>query len=174
MLTPFRRTPSKTQLCQAVGRQATDNEASLVVEDDTSLAAFIISQTVDSVMHACSWQRDNLQRVECEVVWLLINTLNQRLSRILDYSPGVVRQYASMWIFRDDPKFIFGDTMHTSRHYDARCYVEKSLYKSLESEIDTWLADLELTDVSSLSHLVLAISCAMHADINHIHTAHTG
>lgn len=144
------------------------------MEDDTSLAAFIISQTVDSVMHACSWQPDNLQRVECEIVWLLINTLNQKLKRILDYSPGVVTQYASMWIFRDDPEFIFGDTIHTPRPDDATYYIEKSLCTSLESGIDTWLAGLDLADVSSLSHQILTISSAFYGELDHRHTAHTG
>ena len=146
---------------QAVIKLAVTRGMTLVTEDDASLAATSMSYLVDAVIDHCDWNVRSLADAEYRITWLLMQTTAERLAQFLDCDSKLVTMYASMWIFRHDPDYVFGadmEKMTTALHGLKADETLRLQYVLLMNSIDAWLAGSDLTDTSRVARVTALLA----------------
>ena len=146
---------------QAVIKLAVTRGMTLVTEDDASLAATSMSYLVDAVIVKCNWDVQSLDDTEYRVTWLLMQTTAERLAQFLDCDSKLVTIYASMWIFRHDPDYVFGadmEKMTTALHGLKADETLRLQYVLLMNSIDAWLAGSDLADTSRVARVTALLA----------------
>jgi hypothetical protein len=146
---------------QAVTKLAVLRGITLVTEDDASLAATSMSYLVDAVIDHCDWNVRSLADAEYRVTWLLMQATAERLAQFLDCDSKLVTLYASMWIYRHDPAYVFGDDikrMASALHGLKADETLRLQYVLLMNSIDAWLAGSDLADTSRVARVAALLA----------------
>jgi hypothetical protein len=87
---------------------AVDHHVTLLTEDDTSVAAFITGFVVEGIIHQCHWQISNLSDNQKKAIWMVMLSMTEHLGRSLEVTDEQAAEYAAMWVFRHDNRYLFG------------------------------------------------------------------
>ena len=87
---------------------AVDHHITLLTDDDTSVAAFITGFVVEGIIHQCHWQISNLSDNQKKAIWIVMLSMTEHLGRSLEVTDEQAAEYAAMWVFRHDNRYLFG------------------------------------------------------------------
>ena len=87
---------------------AVDHHVTLLAEDDTSVAAFITGFVVEDIIHQSHWQISNLSGRQKKAIWIVMLAMTEHLGHSLEVTDEQAAEYAAMWVFRHDSRYLYG------------------------------------------------------------------
>jgi len=93
---------------KSLKKLAVDHNVTLLTEDDTSVAAFITGFVVEGIIHQCHWQISNLSGRQKKAIWIVMLAMTEHLGRSLEVTDKQAAEYAAMWVFRHDSRYLYG------------------------------------------------------------------
>lgn len=137
-------------------KMAMEKHASLIEEDDTSLATSLTGIAVEQIISQCHWRADQLSKNHQYAVWFVMLAISERICRLLDASPKLVSMYAALWVFRNNPDYQFGSMVkemkshYINRQSDADANI---VFVLLNRHIDNWLFNCDLSKTRQIARV---------------------
>lgn len=104
----FEKNSLKLPCGKSLRQLAVEHHVTLLTEDDTSVAAFITGFVVEGIIHQCRWQVSNLSYRQKKAIWIVMLAMTEHLGHSLEVSDEQAAEYAAMWVFRHDNRYLFG------------------------------------------------------------------
>lgn len=135
-------------------KMALERQSTLIVEDDTSLAASLTGIAVEQIIRQCHWRADQLSKNHQYAVWFVMLAISERICRQLDASPKLVSMYAALWVFRNNPDYQFGSMVKEMKsHYINRQSDANMVFVLLNRNIDNWLSSCDLSKTRQIARV---------------------
>ena len=142
-------------LRRSITHLADENQAVIVSEDDTTLAAYATSNAVETIIVRAGWDAARLRDEQKKIIRQLIRGFASCLCYRLDADPKLVTMYSAMWIFRNDASYVYGsEILKPECQEPGNLTKHQDQYQLLTENIETWIYKRDAISTALITRLV--------------------
>ena len=150
---------------------AVDHHVTLLAEDDTSVAAFITGFVVEGIIHQRHWHISNLSHRQKKATWIVMLAMTEHLGRSLEVTDEQAAEYAAMWVFRHDSRYLYGSMGKKMKqeYVDLKTEASKrALLTLLNRSITVLLSDGNIMHTRRMARIT-AMLAGTPGELLHVH-----
>lgn len=165
------RNSLKLPCSRSLRQLAVDHHVTLLTDDDTSVAAFITGFVAEGIIHQRHWKISDLSDRQKKAIWIVMLAMTEHLGRSLEVIDEQATEYAAMWVFRHDNRYLFGSMIRQMKEEYVGLKTETStraLLALLNRCINALLSDGDILHTQRIAR-VTGMLAGSPGNLLHIH-----